>query len=174
MGLILTTERLLIRPLESSDLDFMAKLLGDKDVTRYYPKQYTRAEAQGWIDKQQARYHETQTGLFLVEEALSGEPLGIVGLLERHELGRQDFELGYLIHSPYWRRGYAYEAGQRWLRYAFEDLQRDRVLSYIRPINKPSLAVSLKHGMSPLVRIDYGGFPHQVMALTAAQWRARL
>jgi RimJ/RimL family protein N-acetyltransferase len=63
---MLDTERLILRELDSGDLDFVATMLEDPRVTRFYPKQYTRADAVGWIERQQERYKRDGYGLWLV------------------------------------------------------------------------------------------------------------
>jgi hypothetical protein len=52
------------------------------------------------------------------------------------------FALGWLLARLHWGRGYAREAAAVALRHAFEVLQRDRVISLIRPGNARSVAVA--------------------------------
>jgi len=53
---VLETERLCLRQLEPSDLDFAADMLGDTEVMRFYPARLTRDESRAWIDRQRVRY----------------------------------------------------------------------------------------------------------------------
>ena len=57
-------------------------------------------------------------------------------------------EVAYLIHRPFWRRGYATEAGRAARDYAFEVLGRQRVIALIRPENLPSIGVARKLGLT--------------------------
>lgn len=50
-----TTPRLTLRELARDDLDFVAGMLGDPQVMRYYPKVLTQLEAEGWIERQLER-----------------------------------------------------------------------------------------------------------------------
>jgi RimJ/RimL family protein N-acetyltransferase len=43
---ILETARLRLREMQPGDLDFVAAMLADKEVTRYYERTFTRADAQ--------------------------------------------------------------------------------------------------------------------------------
>ena len=78
---VLETPRLLLRELGVEDLDFIAELLGDPLVMRYWPRPYTREEAAEWIRRQQQRYARDGHGYWLAVEKASGQPVGQVGLL---------------------------------------------------------------------------------------------
>ena len=55
MKIILETERLQLREMIPADLEFVAAMLDDPEVMRFYPRRYTRAEAEGWIERQRRR-----------------------------------------------------------------------------------------------------------------------
>ena len=55
MATTLETERLTLRELVPSDLDFMAEMLADAEVMRYYPKRLNRDLSTDWIERQIAR-----------------------------------------------------------------------------------------------------------------------
>src|SRR5947208_2714367 len=129
MKTILETERLRLRELEPSDLDFVAAMLDDPEVMRYYPKRYTRAEAQDWLERQLLRYAAHGHGLWLVLDRTTNEPVGQVGLVLQEVEGKLEPEIGYLIHRPFWRRGLATEAALGVRRYAFEERGLERVIS---------------------------------------------
>jgi RimJ/RimL family protein N-acetyltransferase len=145
---VLETERLALREMEPSDLDFVASMLADPEVMRFYPKCYTREEAADWLERQRARYRDDGHGLWLVELKQTGEPVGQVGLTRQRVDGVDEDEVGYLIASRHWRRGYAFEAARATRDHAFLALGRRRVISLIRPVNVPSQAVARKLGMS--------------------------
>ena len=52
---ILETPRLILREMSLADLDFVAAMLADPEVMRYYPKCYSRQEAETWIGRQMNR-----------------------------------------------------------------------------------------------------------------------
>jgi RimJ/RimL family protein N-acetyltransferase len=66
MSAVLLTERLALRELLPSDLDFVASMLGDADTMRFYPRPYTREESAAWIDRQRRRYASDGHALWLV------------------------------------------------------------------------------------------------------------
>jgi RimJ/RimL family protein N-acetyltransferase len=145
---VLETERLALRELQPSDLGFVASMLADPEVMRYYPRCYTRDEARDWLERQRQRYQDDGHGLWLVCEKAGGEPVGQVGLIRQVVDGAPEDEIGYLIASRHWRRGFAYEAARATREHAFGALGRRRVISLIRPDNLPSQAVARKLGMN--------------------------
>jgi len=164
--LVLTTPRLTLRELARDDLDFVAEMLADAEVMRFYPKRYTREEAEGWLNRQLERYRTDGHGLWLVSERATGVPVGQVGLLYQAIDGVREPEVGYLVHRPYWRRGYATEAAL-----AVRDLARQRwdhrrVVSIIRPENIPSQGVARKMGMAVERHTLWAGMDHLLFSVT--------
>ena len=76
---ILETERLLLRELASTDLDFVAAMMGNGEVTRYYGRRFNRADAETWLNQQLERYRIDGHGLWLVLDRQAGTPIGQVG-----------------------------------------------------------------------------------------------
>lgn len=145
---VLETERLALRELQLSDLDFVAAMLADPETMRFYPKPYTREESAEWIDRQRRRYQSDGHALWLVSLKHNGEPIGQVGLIRQLVDGVAEDEVGYLIARRHWRQGFAAEAARATRDHAFLELGRRRVISLIRPLNLPSQAVARKLGMS--------------------------
>jgi RimJ/RimL family protein N-acetyltransferase len=162
---VLETARLRLREMDSADLDFLAALLGDAEVMRHYPKVYSRDEAQGWLDRQQARYARDGHGLWLAVSKESGEPVGQVGVLEQDLGDVMETEVGYLVARAHWRRGLASEAASACRDYAFAQLARHHVISLIRPANLSSQGVARKIGMEPERTIEWRGLEHVVFGI---------
>jgi len=156
------TERLTLRELSQDDLDFVATMLGDPDVMRYYPKVLTRDESAGWISKQLERYAQDGHGLWLVSLITSGEPVGQVGLARQHVDEGHEQEIGWLLHRPYWGHGFATEAAQAVRDHAFATLGEPYVISLIRPINEASQRVAQRIGMTVHRRTMFHGYEHDV------------
>jgi RimJ/RimL family protein N-acetyltransferase len=166
------TPRLAFRPLSPDDLPFAAAMLGDPDVMRYYPRCYSTEEARAWLARQAERYARDGHGLWLVSAREGGEPVGQVGLLMQQVDGAAELEVGYLIHRPFWRRGYATEAARACRDHAFVALGRRRVISLIRPENLPSQGVARKMGMTPEKRTTFAGLDHFVFAVSRSDGEA--
>ncbi|HEV8445266.1 MAG TPA: GNAT family N-acetyltransferase [Gemmatimonadaceae bacterium] len=173
-NVILETKRLRLRELAPTDLDFVASMLGDADVMRYYPRRLDRAGAQVWMERQQMRYERDGHGLWLVLDRETGEPIGQVGLVtqELKGLPRPTYpEIGYLLHRSYWHRGFATEAALAVRDYAFHTRGYDQVISLIRAVNQPSQAVARRLGMSIIAETEFAGTPHLVFGLSAASMK---
>ena len=150
MKIVLETPRLLLREMTLADLDFVAEMLAHPEVMRFYPKLYARDEAQAWIERQLVRYLQHRHGLWLVLDKSSLSPIGQVGLLMQEVDGQLEPEIGYLIHRPFWRQGFATEAAVAVKQFALEERGCSYVISLIRPENEPSQGVARKLGMQPV------------------------
>jgi RimJ/RimL family protein N-acetyltransferase len=166
MKQILETRRLTLREMSLADLDFVAAMLAAPEVMQYYPRCYSRAEAQTWIERQLKRYARHGHGLWLVLDKANGQPVGQVGLLIQQVRGVEEKEVGYLIHHPFWRRGFATEAALACRDLAMDVFQRQQVIALIRPENVPSQGVATRLGMQPQPdRVQHSGFAHIVYSV---------
>src|SRR5262249_4860512 len=134
MTVILTTPRLLLREMTLADVPFIAALLGDPEVTRFYPQVFGLTDAEAWVTRQIARYEQDGPGGWLAVDRASGEPVGQVGLSNLLVEGVIEPEIGYLIARARWRQGLASEAALAVRDHAFGTLGKPHVISLIRPI----------------------------------------
>jgi len=163
MPTILETPRLTLRTMSLDDLDFIASMLEHPEVMRFWPRPMSRDEAVQWIERQVGRYESKGYGYWLALDRVSGFPVGQVGLIPREFDGLDEVDIGYMIHRPFWRNGYAAEAAIGCREYAFTTLNRPRVLCLIRPENEPSVGVARKIGLKTDGRIiEHFGFDHIV------------
>jgi len=156
--------RLTFREMSLGDLDFVATMLADPEVMRFYPKCYSREEAEGWVRRQMGRYQRDGHALWLVLEKATAQPVGQVGLILQEVDGMREPEVGYLIHRPFWRRGFATEAARATRDHAFAVRGCARVISLIRPENLPSQGVAKKMGMTVEKHTVFSGYDHLVFA----------
>ena len=138
----LETARLRLRGFQHADLDAYASFCADPEVMRYIGTGVTLGRADAW---RQMAYFVGHWGLlgygmWAVERRDTGELIGRVGFLQPP--GWPDFEIAWLLGRPFWGRGYALEASREALRYAFGPLRRERVISLIRPENRPSIKLA--------------------------------
>ena len=172
MMVILETKRLLLRELASTDLDFVAAMMGNGEVTRYYGRRFDRADAEVWLNQQLERYRLDGHGLWLVLDRQVGTPIGQVGLMLQEVEGLELPEIGWLLHRPFWGRGYATEAAAAVRDAAFTRWRYGAVISLIRPENTPSQRVAQRLDMQPRRRAHFEGFEHLVFEVAAPSGHA--
>jgi RimJ/RimL family protein N-acetyltransferase len=146
---ILETERLRLRELEQSDFGELYGMFNDPLVMRYYPSTRDERGTQEWLDwMMHERYRKHGYGLWAVELKESGEFVGQCGLMLQNVDGKDEVEVGYLLKSEHWHKGYATEAARACMEHAFEKYACAYVISLIRPVNMPSRAVAERNSMS--------------------------
>jgi RimJ/RimL family protein N-acetyltransferase len=165
MKTILETPRLKVRELVQGDLEFLAEMLNDAEVMRYYPKRLSRELSGEWIARQMERYASDGYGLWLAVNKATGDPVGQVGLVRQSVNGADECEVGYLIHRPFWRERFATEGGLGCRDYAFGTLRLPRVISLVRPENTVSQGVARNLGMEIVGRAPHGGYEHLLFSV---------
>jgi len=130
----------------------------------FWPKPYTRDESEAWIRRQQERYARDGYGYWLALAKAGGRPIGQAGLLAQIVDGVAESGIGYIIHRPCWRQGYATEAARACRDYAFGKLGKERVVVLVRPENVVSQSVALNLGAQPERETVYAGFVHTMFA----------
>jgi RimJ/RimL family protein N-acetyltransferase len=161
----LKTERLIIRELQDSDLDFVAEMLGDPDVMRFWPQPYSREGAAEWIARHRKRYESDGFGYWLAVRKEDGQPIGQVGLLAQEFDARNEVGLGYIVHRPFWRQGFAEEGARACVSHGFASLGLERIVILVRPENEPSIRLAQKLGADRVLQTNYSGFVHDVFEL---------
>jgi len=162
---IVETSRLQLREMDFADLDFLADMLADPEVMRYFPKTQSRDEAREWLDRQLGRYAQYGHAWWLVLDRATGERVGQVGLIMQEVDDAFEPEIGYMIHRPFWRRGLATEAALGVRSHAFKQRNLPRVISLIRPENEPSQGVARKLGMNVERETMFRGYRHFVFSV---------
>jgi RimJ/RimL family protein N-acetyltransferase len=144
---ILETERLILREFRQDDFPVYEKLAADIDVMRYLGGK-TMNQVEAWRHMAFMVGHWTLRGYgyFALAEKATGEFIGRAGFT--NPTGWPGFELGWTIAPWRQRQGFAFEAAQRLLRFAFEDLDKEHVISLIHRDNIPSQRVAEKLGES--------------------------
>lgn len=176
----LETERLVLRPLEREDAPAVARLAGRReiaDTTISIPHPYSEAQAVEWIEAHGASRSGGRELVFGVRLKASGELVGGIGL---RDLDREhaQAEMGFWIGVEHWGHGYATEAARALMRFAFVELNLNRICAHHMVRNPASGRVLAKLGMVPegLLRQrvrKWGVFEDVVLlAILQADWRA--
>ncbi len=98
--------------------------------------------------------------LFLRKD--SGELIGDCGCFIRELYGDVECELAWHVRRDFWGKGYASEAAQHCIEYAFSKLGIVRVIALVRPENRSSCRVAEKSGMTCERVIFWRGYDHSV------------
>jgi RimJ/RimL family protein N-acetyltransferase len=137
---VLETGRLVLRAPRLDDAERVAALVNDRRIaenTARIPHPYALADAEAWIDGANRTAGEAT---FLIETG--GEVIGGCGF-DRREAGP---EIGYWIGVPFWGNGYASEAAQAVIDYAFGGHRLDALFAGARVTNPASRRVLEKCG----------------------------
>jgi [ribosomal protein S5]-alanine N-acetyltransferase len=161
----LTTERLALRRFTSADLDWLAALYSDGDVTRYLGGVKSRSEAQEFLDTRILQYYDEHPGLgtWATVERTSGRCLGFH--LLNHIRGESIIQIGFTLAKSAWGSGFATEMAAAVLRYGFHELKLPRIAGMANLENHASQRVLLKIGLE---RRGERSFAHPDYASTGA------
>lgn len=95
----------------------------------------TREHSEQQVSEFVRFWEERGFGLWAVEEKSSGAFIGFIGLLYHEDWseGKHRMEVGWRLARPFWGRGLATEGAMASLRYGFEELGLDRIISIAVP-----------------------------------------
>jgi ribosomal-protein-alanine N-acetyltransferase len=152
---LLTTNRLVLRVIESSDLDNYVDLMTDPAVMKFIGlepgKLPTRDDIATIVDLAVDAWTDRGYGRWSVFDRVTDEFAGFAGF--RCEEGVP--ELMVVVHERFWGNGYASEAAEAVLNYGFSELGFDEVCSFTRPTNNRARTLLDKLGAEFLGLTDY-------------------
>ncbi|MEJ7617762.1 MAG: GNAT family N-acetyltransferase [Pyrinomonadaceae bacterium] len=142
----LETDRLVMRMWRESDFERHAEICSDPLVMRFLGegKSLNRMEAWRHMAMLVGHWHLRGYGHWAIEEKASGSMIGRIGFYNPE--GWPGFELGWTLARESWGKGYATEGARRALDYAFDEMDRDHVISLIDPQNVASIKVAERLG----------------------------
>ncbi len=142
---MLETDRLILRPLNEKDVDAIFVMRSDPEVMRFIREPQDRDESANWVKLVSSRWATEQIGFCAMVEKSSGKFVGWCGLWRLKETG--EIEVGYALAKEFWGKGYATESALKFLDYAFEKLESEKIVAVARPENAASRRVMEKLGM---------------------------
>jgi 8-oxo-dGTP diphosphatase len=174
---VLTTERLVLRPLTPDDAEQLHRLLNDWEVCRMLqtvPFPYPRVLADQWIADQVAKRQDGAAYHFAITRRETGRDLlvGAVGL--KLMPGQRRATLGYWVGRRFWGQGLAREAAGRVLRWALANLDLDSVEAVVATDNRASARVLVAAGFREVgvgqeVFLSRGGSTQPVLRFAASR-----
>jgi len=160
---MLETERLILRRWQDSDREPFAAMNADPRVMEFFPDVLTREESDQLIENIESHFDNRGFGLFATELKAEKKFVGFIGL---HVASFQAHftpcvEIGWRIATPYWGKGLATEGSREVVRYAFEWLRLESLVSFTVPENVASRRLMEKLGMThdPAEDFDHPKLP---------------
>ncbi|MGV8897141.1 MAG: GNAT family N-acetyltransferase [Rhodoglobus sp.] len=150
----ISTPRLLLRVMTSRDIDDVSSYMSDPEVCRYLlhePRSREIVEAKIAEWSSMGRLAEPGDDLQLAMELTSGAPEAgrVIGHTYFKLTSVDDItgEIGWTLHPEFEGKGYATEAAEAVLTYAFTVLGLHRVVAELDPRNDASIAMCRRLGM---------------------------
>lgn len=137
------TPRLIIRDIKPSDLDTLLYFYKQKVNMRFI----SDGKHDWTFDELEAKFQKLNKdyplgfGVFAVELISTGEVIGEAGLFNSFN-DPQILELGYIIDSSFWRKGYGREVCQGLIDYGFRELGVKRLVARMYADNTASVMLS--------------------------------
>jgi 3-dehydroquinate dehydratase / shikimate dehydrogenase len=143
------TARMILRPWKREDLEPFAELNADPRVMEYFPSLKTRSDSDASIKRMSHHIEKYGWGLWAVSLMETGKFMGFIGLehVDFEAPFTPAIEIGWRLAFDYWGKGYATEGALACLRYGFEELALNEIVSFTAVQNMRSRAVMEKIGM---------------------------
>lgn len=112
---MITTTRTILRPYTPADVAQIAPILGDPTTMAFWPQPLDLAAAASWVERSITAYATHGLGRWLICTRTTGAVIGDCGVLPITLEGATEWDLGYIVHYPFWRQGYALECAQAYI-----------------------------------------------------------
>ena len=145
----LATKRLTLRRWQASDREPFRRMNADVQIMEFMPSRLTPEESGRIADRIEAHFEEHGFGLFAAEYRENRRFIGFIGLAVVNFVAAFTpcVEIGWRLDREYWGYGLATEGAREVLRYAFESLGLNEVVSFTVPTNLRSRGVMERLGM---------------------------
>lgn len=141
----LKTERLVLRPLCTQDLDTCNEYAMDAETCRYmiYLPNHTSEETLSFLQGCEANWRKERIDAFEFAITLDGRHIGAVSIAKEED----GMEMGWILNRAYQGQGYACEAARALMDFAIEVLDAQRIVAHCDTRNAPSYRLMEKLGM---------------------------
>jgi RimJ/RimL family protein N-acetyltransferase len=160
---MIETPRLILRAFTADDREAAAALHGDPRVGDWLGGTLDRAASDAVLDRAIAHMAAHGWGLWALERKADGRVIGLAGLARVAEFlpVGPAIEIEWRLTPETWGAGFATEAGQTILAWAFANLDEDEILAFTADTNLRSQAVMKRIGMTADPARD---FDHPMLA----------
>ena len=177
---IIETDRLILRQWKDSDRKPFAELNSDAEVMKHFPNILDESGSKQLVERLKAHIDEKGWGFWAVELKDTKDFIGLVGINSPSDNLPfiPSIEVGWRLSRKFWGRGYATEAAKASLKFAFENLAADEIVSFTTVQNKPSQSVMKRIGMvnvqenfqHPSVAVGSRHREHVLFKITKEEW----
>lgn len=177
---VLETERLLLRKPMESDAETEFRVLNSPTLMERLGGPRTLDQIHEKYARSIASFNSDGLGFLLMIERDSGELVGNCGIgriTTAESLSRGELEIGWRVREDRWRRGYASEAVEAVMDWAFRTHGAGRLIGQTSDSNEPSWRLMEKLGMDRRRELDYvdPAYPPEdnptiIYVLTREQW----
>jgi RimJ/RimL family protein N-acetyltransferase len=155
---IAETERLVLRTWEPEDRAQYARHLNTEAVTRNVGGLQSDEEMAAAFERIDGYQRDHGHTFWALERKSDGAFLGFCGLKVANVPGTPvdgEVEIGWRLREDAWGHGYAREAAEASLDWAWANLDRDRVVSFTIPANTASWGLMERLGMTRRSDLDF-------------------
>jgi len=151
------TERLILRGWRDEDCGALLRQASEPEVLRFLGAAPTAQDVADRIARQRA--HQARLGhcFWAVERREEGDLIGLCGLqpAPAETPIEGDIEIGWQLSGAHWGRGYAREAAEASLVWAWENLSLPRIVSITVAANRRSWGLMERLGMVRRPDLDF-------------------
>ena len=144
---IIKTERLILRCKDQSDAEHLFRLRSDPEYFELFGREcYTDiSQAHEFIKKLNEDEFSYTFAIVPKDSAIAPDAIGSI-CLWNIEYDKKIAEIGYTLEKGYRGRGYAFEACEAVIKYAFEELGMKTITAFPKITNQPSVNLARKLG----------------------------
>ena len=153
----LTTERLILTPMSSGDLEVFHTINTDPFVRKYLwdDEEIPIAVSEEILQEVEKRFREENWGLWKIESGSDKECLGYTGLW--YFFDEDQPQLLFALLPQHAGKGYATEAARKIIDYAFNQLGYTYLIAATDPPNQASINACMRLGMKLVEQKEVDG-----------------
>ncbi len=158
------TERLLLRPLKTSDWQEISFLRSDEQVNKFVdrPKAETKEEAIHFIDKITKDISNNEWIYWAISLKSNSTLIGSICLWKFSE-DKKTAEVGFDLHPNFQKKGIMDEALKSVIQFGFNNLHLDKIEAYTQYNNASSLQLLEKNHFNTVENKKDANNPHNLI-----------
>ncbi|MBT5953175.1 GNAT family N-acetyltransferase [bacterium] len=144
------TDRLILREFRKDDISHLVLLNQNEKVMNFFPATLNKNESLTFLLSILTSYQLRNFGLYACICKDTNQFMGFIGLSVPSFSSHFTpcIEIGWRLSPEFWNKGYATEGAKAILNYGFKELHLMEIVSFTSILNKPSIRVMEKIGMT--------------------------